>query len=161
MNNLFMAAFAVALFACSTGQCFAVLGETEAEIVKRYGEPDQVALPPDVHPPAEKILAFLEPGVTITVYMWRGRSASEMYFFEDARGEKSPVAQNLEKAKTLFLDANAAGGKWVAQRPEVMRPDMVFWWDRSDGKATASVPKASPDLLSVTDAAFLRESQTR
>jgi hypothetical protein len=161
MNKFFMTALATVMLAGADTQCFAVLGETEAEIVKRYGKPDHIGLPPEVHPPAEKILMFDKPGVLISVYMWRGRAASEMYSFADVRGANSPVAQNMETAKAVALDVNAQGVEWVATRPEAMRPDMAYWWDRSDGKAMAAVSKATPHLLSIVDSEFMRESQKR
>ena len=159
MNKFFMTVLATVMLAGAGTQCFAVLGETEAEILKRYGKPDHIGLPPEVLPPAEKILVFDKPGVLISVYMWRGRSATEMFSFSDQSGENSPVAQNMDKAKTLALNANAQGADWVAQRAEAVPPDTVFWWDRSDGRAKASVAKATPHLLMIVESEFLRETQ--
>ena len=157
MPNVFSSLVVAGLVVVATaGQGFARLGETEAELETRYGKPQSVKIPPEVPAPAEKSLCFVKEGVTVVVLVFRGRSASESYFFKDKDGAEVPVERDLRKAEAL-LQANSGGGSWGEHAPELVNPGLAMVWARSDQKAIASVYKSQPNALRVEDALFMKE----
>jgi hypothetical protein len=147
MHKLLMAVFALAILACSTGQCFAVLGDTEAELEKRYGKPLEVRVAPNLEFPTEKMLKYSKDGDIIIVELWRGSSALEMRAFRDGNGK--PVDPATQQARVAaMLEANAQGSSWeaVGERPQY---GMLQMWTRKDMGAMACVRKEIPNALEV------------
>jgi hypothetical protein len=153
MNKLFMTALAAVILAGAGTQCFAVLGETEAELEARHGKPILVSRPPDVRRPAEKAFTFVTKEFTVSATMFQGRSAEENYSVKDSNGQRIKMEQDLEKVNAL-LEANSQGAKWVSRPAEEISPHLALFWQRSDGKAVASVAKDG-EFLEVIDTAFV------
>ncbi len=154
MHKLFMPVFALAILACSTGRCFARLGETEAELEKRYGKPWHKEDKPKDTRPADKKLFFTKSGTIVQVAVFDGRSVIELYVFKDSDRKDVAVRDEFEKA-TALLDANAEGATWESKLPPGNH--VLMYWDRSDDAAYAAVFKSSPNVLQVYDMSFQRE----
>lgn len=119
---------------------FARLGETEDNIVKRYGEPFEVMQQrPDrmwLLSPAEKVLKFKTRAFAVSVYIMDGRSAVEAYTFtKDLSGSTDPAVQAI-------LRENVAGdAKWSeVPNPEEVDSSFKCLW----------VLEAGPDAASAT-----------
>lgn len=145
---------------CPAGICWARLGETEAEILKRYGKPFETDADPKKIGPADKKLYFSKGDNLVMVVIFRGHSVIEAYSFLDEDGKTVPVRDNIEKAEAL-LQANAQGEEWV-EHPAVhlVRDDLLAAWERSDDKAMAAVFLNRPQTLEVSSLAYWREVNT-
>lgn len=155
--KFFMPVVALALVLSSSGQCFARLGETEAELIERYGEP---VAPEMNESEGGKILCFAKEGVFVQATVVHDRCVSEVYGFVVKDGDKVKPAtakDSMEKIE-LLLKANARGGKWEKRPPRKLgfeaakrllseqfaeqsdaKSEMIFFWERSDNKAVAFV----------------------
>lgn len=152
MHKLFVAVLALAVFACSTGRCFAVLGETEVELEARYGKPTEIEANPDWAKPADKEITFSSrDGMGTAVLICRGRSVGEFHNFSDVNNANSPVKDNAEAAAARLV-ANSRGGEWVGGK----EPDGSFLWINTSG-AGALVRKVSPHRLEIWDSKFQAE----
>jgi len=107
--NMRLALTNVLVLACLavTGQtALAVLGETEAELVKRYGKPS-AAVAKDVSAPAEKVLKFTTPAFDVSVFLLEGKSIREVHVLkQNITGEEDPAVARI-------LQANADGERWL------------------------------------------------
>jgi hypothetical protein len=113
-NMLFAVAFTTAVVALQGSTAFAVLGETEAELIKRYGKPDAV-LNEDVAP-AEKLIAWVNhPNFEqVIVCLINGESVREVFQL------KQPVNDRQDKTVCRILEDNADGEKWQPLADEQM-----------------------------------------
>jgi len=91
----------VAFMATLTCLAFARIGETESEIVKRYGKPIVSRLSEDGLP--QRVYSF--KGLVITVEFFNDKSSVEYYV------KSSGNTFSFKEAETL-LDANNGGKKW-------------------------------------------------
>ena len=155
LNRFVMAVFAVAVVVASAEMCFARLGETEAELEARYGKPSEVVMQPKFVGPAEKTLHWNKNDTFVSVVIYRGRCVQHSFAFYDARNNKVPVKQNLQKAMAL-LEENAEGEKW-SPRPEFADNELLLVWERSDFKALAYVTSKYPNQLVIENTAFRKE----
>jgi hypothetical protein len=158
MSSQFCVALCAVLLAiCPAGACWARLGETEAEIIKRYGQPTGTDSDPKNLGIAEKKLRFFKGDTHVVVLIFRGRSVMECYTFLGEQVTPVPVRNNLAKAEAL-LEASAQGEEWVRHpAPHLVRDDVLESWERSDGKAMAMVYLNRPETLEVSDVAYQRE----
>lgn len=102
------AVFSVSFAGMGASTAFAVLGETEAELIQRYGKPT-VALSGKGQPPAERVIAWKTPaghGIPLMVYLIGGRSARQVYLFDKAVEE--PAADIVKQ----LLSANTESDGW-------------------------------------------------
>ena len=94
------------------------IGETEAEIRARYGDPIGI-LPSSVE--ASLTNHYLSGGFSIAVTYVDGRSAREML----AKADKSKIT---DKEIRLLLDANAGGYSWNAQQLDSQKTRRQACW---------------------------------
>lgn len=115
---------------CSTS-AFARIGETEAQIEKRYGAPVEAAL----LQPDRKVYKF--KGFTINVRFRDGKSDLELIWKDNENAMAPDVVKRL-------LDANApAGTTWRLAGEKDS-------WKRSDGKAIAQLTLGSLAIEAIT-----------
>jgi hypothetical protein len=120
---------------------FAVLGETEAELVRRYGKPDNVLVGDKDLAPAEKVLAWSSPAnYEVIVFMIAGASVRELYTLKQiVKGKDNPVIKQL-------LNENNNKQAWIAvgdeKLPEVnvfqemkKEPTYKYFWYRKNGQS--------------------------
>ena len=107
------------IFLALASSAFARIGETEAQIEKRYGPPV-----PAANPVADrKVYKF--KGFTINVTFKQGKSFEELIWKSDVLVMAAPVVDGL-------LAANAPSGTtWELSGPDI--------WKRSDGRAIAQI----------------------
>lgn len=161
LNRIYWAFFAMAAVVASAEICFARLGETEAELDARYGDPAAVQTPPDVLPPAEKQKLWILDGpqntaMVVMALIHNGRCVRECHSFR-TDGKAMPLKNFPAEVKSL-LEANATGGKWEDGRPDFIQPNFAMQLMRSDGKAFAYAWKNDPNVLVIDDIKFVRES---
>ena len=137
-----------------THECFARIGETEQELAQRFGKPTLTTvrqLPPGV----DKQVDFLKNGIAVSVCIHAGKSVCEQYWIVDLKSDdrgQTITAGNIDKIRAL-VEANAGDSQWQ----EIPNADVVsggkahYAWQRLDGKATAVVLSAKPDILEVRD----------
>lgn len=145
LNRIYWAFFAMAAVVASAEICFARLGETEAELEARYGKPYETI---GDAAPAEKLLLFQKDGTSVSVRIFNGRSACEIYRFRDAKGNKIAIKDDQAKLKQI-LDANGNGAEWLGGASEAKEDKFDFMWMRSDFAASAAVYRAAPEALEV------------
>lgn len=114
-NQLLKAFFVVSLFGVVGNPAFAVLGETEAELVERYGKPDAVSVGDEDLAPAEKVIGWSSPdGYDVVACLIDGRSVREIYVLEEA--VQGPVDATVKR----LLNENADGDSWRVIPEEAM-----------------------------------------
>jgi hypothetical protein len=122
------------------GVCRANLGDTEAQLIARYGDESDVQAPLGYHQVGDKIASFQGKfsgiALTIRVTFLNGRVCHESISNAD---ESQGLTKDQMKA---ILDSESAGLKWHKGR-EIFRTDRSLKdtagsesWERSDG-ATA------------------------
>jgi hypothetical protein len=139
---------------CPIHECFARLGESEQELLERFGKPIAThlrQLPPGV----EKKVDFFKNGIGVSVCLHRGRSVCERYWIVDPKSDKQgkPIdAGNIDTIRAL-VETNAQDSQWQ----EIPNADVAsggkanYAWQRHDGRATAMVPSDMPDIVEVRD----------
>jgi hypothetical protein len=137
--------FALASLALTNQTASADLGETETELVKRYGKPVEVVERSPAIAPAEQLLRFKANNCTVAVLMLKGRSAAEHHKFKDAIS--GPDDNNARSV----LNAHTGDGK-IMQFPDpaVIRDDCKYIWVIIRGKggdSSAVVQKDYPNTL--------------
>lgn len=155
------------LFACLAFCCVSVpsvsfgrLGENEQELERRYGRPfyqttDKANIPPG----GEKRLNYLRENITVHVTLSRGRSVAEGYEFKDNAQEPLPIEGKVLQTAEAILEANSEGHEWKRHPiPRSINPDILHVWQRSDGGASAVVWEKEPNMLELSDTAFMQES---
>ncbi len=130
-----------------TAQAVARLGESEAELVKRFGPPTQrssekTATQGRFHEVAMR-LTFRQGDWTIESSLVDGRCARERY---------SKVGEWSEEQIAQVLDSNAQGAKWT-QTSKASSAKVLREWRRDDG-ATATWKLR---VMVITHPAFERE----
>ena len=153
----------VCVWACAGGNCHARLGETEKQLVARYGEAELLDLPENAWD--DKTLTFSVDGpaggsIGVFAYMLDGVSVSENYIFFNADGSKSVMEGKVYEAAKAIIQANAEGNTWRGL-PGLPPPGIEILWVRSDNRETTAVVwKNQPNVLEVTRAeAHLRQMQ--
>ena len=152
MNKFFMTALATVVLAGAGTSCFARLGETEAEIVKRYGKPLRHIEKP-TYAAAEKQLLFSLGSGSLRVTFHEGKSVVEELQLVGDDGKGLLWKSHVELAEKV-LSAEAKGGKWGAETVGADDPYELLW-RRSDKKAFALVKKDSPNDLGIWDHEFM------
>lgn len=140
---------------------FARLGETEDELIKRFGRPVSTITDKDDIGIADKQLMFKKGDTIIHATIYRGECVSEGYQFMDGDGEAVPLkGPALEKAEAA-LGANAAGFEWQKHpSPGAINPDMLHAWNRTDGAVAAVVWRNRPETLEIQNMRFVHEQNT-
>lgn len=140
--------------------CFGRLGETEVELERRYGRPFyQSTKKDDVPPGGEKTMSYLKDNIVIHVTLFRGRSASEGFQFEDASGRPLPIDGDVIEKAEAILDANSDGRKWRRHAaPQMLNKGILHGWERDDGEAIGVVGRQNPNILEVSTTEFQQES---
>jgi hypothetical protein len=135
------------------------LGETEEELVARFGRSTSQVTDKDKIGIADKELMFEKNGTIIHATIYNGVCVGEGYEFMDRNGNELPLRGDaLEKAEAA-LGANAAGFRWQKHPdPSSINPEMMHAWNRTDGQVSAVVWRNSPNILEITDMGFLREA---
>ena len=127
-----------------TPQLHARLGENEAAIVRRFGEPLATLPTPTNLPknlptrPISKIYSVggKKDGALVEVTFLEGISACEFYFLE---GEKAKTPERLNEMQIqLILEANAGESSW--------EPMGGTRWKRKDGSAKAILRETTPSV---------------
>jgi hypothetical protein len=126
-----MTLFALALVLCGASQAWASLGETETDLVKRYG-PKLGSFASDTGRFSTLEFEYLDYHVTVTVL--DGASAREVF----TRKDKKPL--NVVEQQTL-LDANALGSKWEKKDDD----QHVTIWVLESRQGFAGYYKDGPD----------------
>lgn len=137
----------------SSQLCCARLGETEAELEARYGNPLGEKLAPEVPVPAEKVLTFKKDGEIVVVELWRGRSASEWHVFRDGGGNALAAAKCPQRVAAA-LEANSQGSSWEAHGDR-SNIGLLQFWSRQDGSAVAWVKADMPDAVQIQTLDFM------
>lgn len=144
----------IAAAACPIHECFARLGESEQELLERFGKPIATnfkQLPPGV----DKQVDFFKNGIGVSVCLQRGRSVCERYWIVDPKSDergKQIDASNIDTIRAL-VETNAQDSQWQ----EIPHADVAsggranYAWQRRDGRATAMVPSDMPDIVEVRD----------
>lgn len=133
---------ALAWLAVTCQTALADLGETEAELVKRYGKPTEVVgRSPDIAP-AEKILRFKTRDFHVSVAMLKNRSAAEHYTFGQA------ISGPDDKRVDSVLKAHVGDGPIMpAPDPSLIGEDYKYVWVIVRGKAGTSSAAVRKDNL--------------
>jgi hypothetical protein len=136
---------------------FARLGETEDELIERFGQPVSEITDKDELGIADKELVFKKDDTIIHATIYKGRCASEGYRFMDRNGKDVSLRGLAVEKANAALGANAAGFRWVkAPDPTAINPDMLHAWNRSDGKVAAVVWENNPAMLEIQDMNYVR-----
>ena len=159
-KHLYFLAYLICGIAISPEICFGRLGETEEQLQRRYGPPFwQSTKIEDVPPGGEKRLHYLKDKILIYVTLFQGRSVSEGFAFEDAKGRPLPIEGDLIEKVEAILDDNSDGREWRRHpAPQVVNKEFLHGWERDDGKAAALVWRNAPNILEVSDVEFEQES---
>lgn len=146
VNRMLSVFVAAAVMIGSAQLCFAALGETEKELIARYGKPFNEILPKDADDFfGDKRLFFKKDGVGVVATMRQGRSACENYLLMDEKGEYVRMSDAPERVAAI-LDANAPEGSWNP----VKMPQFAKAWQRQDEQAYAYVVAGEEVLEVVT-----------
>lgn len=137
---------------------FARLGETEDELIERFGQPVSDITAKDQVGIADKILMFKKGDTVIHATIYKGQCVSEGYQFMDSNGNEVAInGAALEKADAA-LGANAAGFRWQKHpNPSAINPDMLHAWNRTDGAVAAIVWRNKPSILEINSMRFIKE----
>lgn len=134
---------------------FAVVGETEAQLTKRFGKPTKVLDDKKVIAPAEKVMFFESAGQRVGVSLVGGRSAAEHYTFE------TDITEPDDRRVKAVLDAHTGKeDKWTSfseQECQQMfrRQNYRLMWVRTTGEGlTAAIRADAPRKLEVQSKAF-------
>lgn len=129
---------------CFSSKLHARLGESEAAIVRRFGEP-LATLPAPANLPknlqnrlVSKIFSVggKKDGALIEVTFLEGVSTSEFYFLE---GEKAKATEKLNDTQIQYiLEANAGDSAWESTGSTS--------WKRKDGLAKATLRETTPSV---------------
>ncbi len=139
--------FAALLF---SGTATARIGETEAEVQTRYGDPIFM-LPSTVEASLTK--CYLSDGFSIAVTYMKGRSVREMF----AKADKSKLT---EKEIQRLLKGNAGGATWNAQELAGQKnvPDGLLGWRTDDEQPRVALYDARTQALFVTTQRFINQT---
>lgn len=136
---------------------FARLGETEDELIERFGQPVSEITDKDELGIADKELVFKKDDTIIHATIYKGRCASEGYRFMDRNGKDVSLRGLAVEKANAALGANAAGFRWVKMPdPTAINPDMLHAWNRSDGKVAAVVWENNPSMIEIQDMNYVR-----
>lgn len=140
------------------GYSFARLGETEEELIARFGQSASEVTDKDRVGIADKILTFKKNDAIVHVTIYEGKCVSEGYQFMDRNGNDVPLrGAALEKVEAA-LGANAAGFRWQKHPdPSEINPNMMHAWNRTDGSVAAAVWQNNPSTIEIEDMAFLKK----
>lgn len=129
------------------GTATARIGETEAEVEARYGDPIFL-LPSQENAGPTK--CYLSGGFSIAVTYVEGRSAREML----AKADKSEIT---EKEINRLLAANAAGSSWNAQQFAGQKnvPDGLLGWRTDNEKPRVALYDERTQAFFVTTQRFI------
>ena len=129
------------------GTAQARIGETEAEIRARYGEPIGI-LPSSVQASLTK--RYLSGGFSIAVTYVSGRSAREML----AKADESKIT---DKEIRLLLDANAGGYSWNVQQLDSQKnvPAGLLVWRTDDQRSRVAFYDSRAQAFFVTTQHFV------
>ena len=126
------------LIAILTGSAWARLGETEDQLVARYGqELIKNKLQLRGSPVTIDAIQFIKGGFGVQVSLFNGISAEE----EIHKPHNEPI---LDEEVKILLDANAQGHVWTE---DTAKTDIPRKWHRDDG-ATAELYLESFDVKS-------------
>ena len=153
-QSIFVGVFVLTGLTCATDS-FAVVGETEAQLTKRFGKPTKVLNDKEVIAPADKVMFFESAGQRVGVSLVGGRSAAEHYTFD------TDISGPEDKRVKAVLDAHAGkGDEWMffdEQKCTTMfrRQNVRLMWilTAGDGLSAAIRPDA-PRKLEVQSKAF-------
>lgn len=141
--------------------CLGRIGETEAEVRKRYGEPLWERTEGEVVPVgADKFIYFEKNSIRVSVVLRRGKSVCEIYDFRDANGEQEPITDetNMNKVEGI-LEANSQGHKWKRHvAAHMVLKGSRHVWERTDDGAAAIVWSNEPSVIEVTDTKWRLEA---
>lgn len=123
------------------------IGETEAEIRARYGDPIGI-LPSNVR--GSLTNHYLSGGFSIAVTYVDGRSAREML----VKGDKSKIT---DKEIRLLLDANSGGNSWNAQQLDSQKdaPAGLLVWRTDDQSSRVAFYDSRAQAFFVTTQRFV------
>ncbi|MEO5717814.1 MAG: hypothetical protein ABIR29_04500 [Chthoniobacterales bacterium] len=131
------------------GTAAARIGETEAEVKARYGDPIFNL------PSRENTLTkcYLSGGFSIAVTYVGGKSAREML----AKADKSEIT---EKEINRLLEANSGGSAWNAQQlaGEKNVPDGLLGWRTDDEKPRVALYDERTQAFFVTTQKFINQT---
>lgn len=136
---------------------FGRLGETEEELIKRFGRPVSEITDKKEIGIADKELMFKKNDAIVRVTIYQGQCVSEGYQFMDRAGNAVPLhGADLAKADAA-LGANAAGFEWQKHpAPHNINPDMLHAWNRTDGAVAAVVWRNKPGMLEIQSMNFIQ-----
>lgn len=128
------------LIACLAwaSSAFARIGETEAQIEKRYGK----FIPPVMTASGLPLKFYKSAGFLVSVQFLNGVSAAENY----SKLDKTDFSDHEIQ---LLLDANGAGNKWEKTKNE--RDVSYEHWTREGAIAARKRFDAAPTLMISTD----------
>ncbi len=143
----------VSFSAALSSQCLGWIGETEAEIRARYGEPVFANTDPvDVPAGTDKLIHFKKDPIHLSIGLSNGKSVVEMYDFRDKDGQKWPIGEANIAIVEGVLVFNSQGHSWKRNRDAALTvKGCRCAWERSDGGAAAIVWDNEPSVLEVTD----------
>lgn len=156
-QSIFVGIVVLTGFTFSTAS-FAVVGETEAQLTKRFGKPTKVLDDKKVIAPAEKVMFFESAGQRVGVSLVGGRSAAEHYTFEtDIAGpDDSRVKAVLEAHKVKGDTWTSFGEQECKQmfRRQKYRLAWIRTTEAEGGGLTAAIRSDAPRKLEVQSQAF-------
>jgi len=139
-----LALVALAFLLCAH-QLQAALGDTQTDLVKRYGK---IQSNPSSLTPKDVTIQFKSGGYTITVTLLSGQSGREIYTRDDGKGFSDAELQ-------VLLEASKLGSKWQLVR----NSDVIGVWvlDSRDGfaaydKLRATFTVKTSDMLAFEEA---------
>jgi hypothetical protein len=143
-------------FVCASQAAYARLGETEAELEKRFGPPYFKQEPLIETEPGDKCLHYQKDGIQVMVMFWKGQSIREDYEF---RGQIE--GESLKKAAAI-VEANA-NGQVLEQpaNPRALNPNLKHGWNTVDGEMFAYIYVNSPDTLNIVSRSYMAERDRR
>lgn len=122
------------------------IGETEQELVRRFGPPTQVVEGKGQTGPFEKILHFTKATPSVSVALINGKSAYEEHHLDKAiEGPGDPKV-------LAVLDRQSHGEKWeLFPNPKLLGEDRMCIWNRKgtaqEEGVFAQVRTTSPNCL--------------
>jgi hypothetical protein len=154
--------FACLVFAAFSGwtacdESFAAMGESEAEVRRRYGEPEKVQRggQDGIQEGVDRTMIFLvrRPSeiIEVVVGFIGGESVTETYFFMDDEGNPQQLSRdNVAKAERLVRESSQ-GHQWSPVPVHLFSDsdkdgldDYLFFWSRSDNEKTTAAVQRDP-----------------
>ena len=140
---------------------FAAVGETEAQLIKRFGQPVKTVADKKKVAPGDKELRFKTKECEVAVVLLKNRSEAEWYFFD------TKIAGPEDKRiKSILKDHERTRGKceWTffdeEQAKMLRRQNFKWMWicipETSDDGVNFAVRHDKPDAFEIKSNAFIK-----